>query len=246
MKNGWKYSGVFLIKTVLFLLVITNSYFSDAQDSIEHKIVSFRVNPKSDDVRFYFKDAEGKRFGSIENLKKYLDSKNRDLVFAMNGGMYKPDHSPQGLYIEYQHEISSLDTSSGYGNFYMKPNGVFALSTDNEPGIWTTEEFICSDSISFATQSGPMLVIDGKLHPAFNKGSTSLHIRNGVGILPTGEILFALSKQQVNFYNFATYFKNAGCLNALYLDGFVSRTYLPSKNWTQLDGDFGVIIGVIK
>ena len=53
-----------------------------------------------------------------------------------------------------------------------------------------------------------------------------------------------MSKVGVNFYDFANYFKRIGCKNALYLDGFVSRTYLPEKEWIQTDGNFGVIVGV--
>jgi uncharacterized protein YigE (DUF2233 family) len=89
-----------------------------------------------------------------------------------------------------------------------------------------------------------MLVIDGKIHPEFKEGSKNVNIRNGVGILPDNRIVFAMSKSEINFYDFANYFKSLGCKNALYLDGFVSRTYLPEQNWTQTDGNFGVIIGV--
>ncbi len=91
-----------------------------------------------------------------------------------------------------------------------------------------------------------MLVIDGQIHQAFKKGSINLNIRNGVGILPDNRVIFAMSKQEVNFYDFAEFFMSMGCKNALYLDGFVSRTYLPEENWQQLDGNFGVIIGVTK
>jgi uncharacterized protein YigE (DUF2233 family) len=89
-----------------------------------------------------------------------------------------------------------------------------------------------------------MLVIDGKIHAAFTKGSSNVNIRNGVGILPDNKIIFAMSKKEISFYDFANYFKSMGCKNALYLDGFVSRTYLPEQSWIQTDGNFGVMIGV--
>jgi uncharacterized protein YigE (DUF2233 family) len=89
-------------------------------------------------------------------------------------------------------------------------------------------------------------MIDGQIQPAFKEGSANLNIRNGVGILPDGRIIFAMSKSGINFYDFAQYFKSLGCKNALYLDGLVSRAYLPEKNWAQTDGNFGVIIAVIK
>lgn len=88
-----------------------------------------------------------------------------------------------------------------------------------------------------------MLVTDGQIHSAFKEGSINVNIRNGVGLLPNGQLLFVMSKTEVNFYDFADYFRKAGCKNALYLDGFVSRTYLPGKNWEQTDGNLGVIIG---
>ena len=112
--------------------------------------------------------------------------------------------------------------------------------------ICKTEDFKKNMKIKFATQSGPMLVIDGEIHKSFNKSSLNVNIRNGVGILPNNKILFAMSKKEINFYEFAEFFKSKGCVNALYLDGFVSRTYCPSKNWIQTDGDFGVIIGVVS
>lgn len=164
----------------------------------------------------------------------------------MNGGMYKQDNSPQGLFIENQRTVRPLDTASGNGNFYLKPNGVFYITTNNIPVICRTTNFIYNGQIKYATQSGPMLVIDGQIHPAFKEGSTNLNIRNGAGILPDNKIIFAMSKKEINFYDFANYFKSLGCKNALYLDGLVSRTYLPEKEWTQTDGNFGVIIAVTK
>jgi uncharacterized protein YigE (DUF2233 family) len=89
-----------------------------------------------------------------------------------------------------------------------------------------------------------MLVIDGKIHSSFKQGSPNVNIRNGVGMLPDGRILFAMSRNKINFYDFATFFKDKGCRNALFLDGFVCRTYLPRQKWEQTDGDFGVIIGI--
>lgn len=162
----------------------------------------------------------------------------------MNGGMYMPDNSPQGLFIQHNKTLNPLDTSSGYGNFYLKPNGVFYITTNKIAVIRKTSDFRDNGSVDFATQSGPMLVIDGVIHPSFKEGSPNLHIRNGVGILPDNKIVFAMSKEKINFYDFAKYFKDLGCKNALYLDGFVSRTYLPEKNWIQTDGNFGVIIGI--
>ncbi len=162
----------------------------------------------------------------------------------MNGGMFKKDNSPQGLFIDNERQINPLDTNKGNGNFYLMPNGVFYITTENLPKICMTTDYKETEQIKYATQSGPMLVVDGQIHSAFKEGSTNLNIRNGVGILEDNKLIFAMSKKEINFYDFADYFKKLGCKNALYLDGFVSRTYLPEQNWIQKDGNFGVIIGV--
>lgn len=203
------------------------------------------MNRNYNSLIFNWKD-NNQVIGSLENLKKVVEGQNKKLVFAMNGGMYKQDNSPQGLFIQNNKTITPLDTAKGSGNFYMKPNGVFYLTTDNTPVICTTQEFVNNGKVKYATQSGPMLVIDGKIHPSFKYGSANLNIRNGVGILPDNKLVFAMSKTEINFYDFANYFKNLGCRNALYLDGFVSRTYLPEKKWIQTDGNFGVIIAVTE
>jgi len=161
--------------------------------------------------------------------------------------MFNKDFSPQGLYIENGITKAKIDTlQNGYGNFYLQPNGIFSITKDNKAKICTTESFKNDGNIKYATQSGPMLIIDGEIHPKFNQDSENVHIRNGVGILPNGNLLFAMSKEKVCFYDFASYFKQNGCMNALYLDGFVSKVFLPSDNWMQMDGKFGVIIGETK
>ena len=102
-------------------------------------------------------------------------------------------------------------------------------------------------SIKWATQSGPMLLIDNKVHPAFKEGSSNLNIRNGVGIISEYEIVFVISQKEVNLFDFAMLFKEKlNCKNALYLDGFVSRAFIPQLNRNDLDGDFGVMIGILK
>ncbi|KAF2508479.1 hypothetical protein EYY60_15225 [Flavobacterium zhairuonense] len=237
------------MKLKIFLLVLIAGIllvFSGAEKYSDDKFLTYKVDVKKQNLKLFWKDENGKRFGSIQNLKSWATKKNLELDFAMNAGMYKADNSPQGLYIENRKEIISLDTIKATGNFYLKPNGVFYITIKKTAKICTTETFSNNGQISFATQSGPMLVIDGKIHPDFKEGSKNMNIRNGVGILPDGNVVFVLSKSEVNFYDFASYFKSLGCKNALYLDGFVSRAYLPSQNWNQTDGDFGALFAVVK
>lgn len=233
------------ISTILVVLVLAGmSVFAQKPKHADDQFLSYIVDTKKQDLKLYWKDDQQEIFKSIQNLKSWLDRKHKKLVFAMNAGMYKKDNSPQGLFIENRKLVTALDTTGGAGNFYLKPNGVFYIRVDNLPVICSATKFINNGKLKYATQSGPMLVIDGQIHSAFKEGSANLNIRNGVGILPDNRIVFVMSKKEVNFYDFAKYFKNLGCKNALYLDGLVSRAYLPEKNWKQTDGNFGVIIGV--
>jgi len=239
-----KRNRLIILTAILIFATAGVFVFAGKFQIADDRFVSYRMDTKKQDIQLYWKDDKNVNFKSIQDLKMWLEKKKRKLVFAMNGGMYKQDNSPQGLFIENQRTQSPLDTSTGSGNFYLKPNGVFYITTDNIPVICSTENFTDNGKIKYATQSGPMLVIDGQIHPAFKQGSVNLNIRNGVGLLPGNKLIFAMSKKEINFYDFANYFKSIGCKNALYLDGFVSRTYLPEKNWIQTDGNFGVIIGV--
>ncbi len=241
-----KKKRIFLLLAILLLASVT-IYLFIHNDKINDKLfVTYAVDVKKKDLQLYWKDSNNKRFGSIEQLKSYIEQSNKKLLFAMNGGMYKIDNSPQGLYIEKQKLLSPLDTMSRKGNFYLKPNAVFYITNDNVAGVCESTSLPDISKIKYATQSGPMLVIDGKIHEAFINRSTNVNIRNGVGILPNGKVLFAISKREINFYDFAQFFKSMGCKNALYLDGFVSRMYLPEKNWIQTDGEFGVMIAVTE
>jgi uncharacterized protein YigE (DUF2233 family) len=237
-------------KNISYLIILIGLIvffaFTQNTNQKEAKILSYIIDLKKQEIEFFLKDEENKKIKTFKVLKDWLKTKNKTLIFAMNGGMFKTDFSPQGLYVEKGILITKINTiQNGYGNFYMQPNGIFYITNDKQGKIVTTKNFK-NKNVKFATQSGPMLLINGQIHNRFMKGSSNLNIRNGVGILPDGKILFAMSKEKINFYDFATYFKRLGCMNALYLDGFVSKTYLPSKGYKELNGNFGVIIGEVK
>jgi len=207
-----------------------------------------KVNLRKNEVQFFWKNKKGQLIRSLENLKKEIETDGDVLRFAMNAGMYQRDRNPQGLYIENGKTIKPLDTlQNGYGNFYLQPNGVFFIH-ENKAGILPSTIFKNKkQSITWATQSGPMLLINNKVHPAFKEGSTNLNIRNGVGMVSEHEIVFVISQKKVNLFDFSMLFKEIlNCKNALYLDGFVSKAYIPKLNRNDLDGDFGVMIAISK
>ena len=140
-----------------------------------------------------------------------------------------------------------LNLSDGDGNFFMKPNGVFWLA-DGKAGVMETEAFARAGlSPREATQSGPMLVVDGRIHPRFLPDATSLQIRNGVGILPDGRVAFAISRDHVRFHDFATLFRDRlHCRNALFLDGSISSLYAPEIRRHDRRAVMGTIIAVVK
>ena len=235
-----------IVLITLFVFLSSSAFIVYEKCSQDETFITYKVDLNDASVKFYWQDEKNSNFKSIKNLKTWLENKNQKLVFATNGGMYQKDGTPQGLFIENFIEKKELDTVEGNGNFYLKPNGVFYITNDKKGVICKTENFKVDKKIKYATQSGPMLVIDNNIHKAFKEGSKNMNIRNGVGVLENGEVIFVMSKNKINFYDFASYFKAIGCKNALYLDGFVSRTYLPEKKWIQTDGNFGVIIGITK
>jgi len=232
---------------VITISAIAGSYTLTGDDLQEDaRFLIYTTYLQTADFRLYWKDPEGKPYQSLGNLNAQLSKKKKTLLFAANAGMYRPDNSPQGLFIEEGKILAPLDTFNGKGNFYIKPNGIFYVDSLQHPYICTTEDFTYHTGIRYATQSGPVLVTNRKIHPAFNPRSANLNIRNGVGILPDERVVFIMSTEPVNFYDFAIAFRKTGCKEALYLDGFVSRTYLPEKQWIQTDGNFGVIIGITE
>jgi len=228
---------------IAVLLAIIITAFNDVQNG-DDDFVIYKVNPQNAPIKLYWKDDKGQLLKNLQALKDYTASKGEDLLFAMNAGMYKTDHTALGLFIQNGKMITPVNKASGQGNFYLQPNGIFYITKNSLAGICCTNDFTNNSNIRYATQSGPMLLVNRKMNPTFKEGSLNLNIRNGVGILPNNKLIFVMSKRPVNLYDFAAFFKKAGCSNALYLDGFVSRTYLPEKKWIQLDGDFGVLIGI--
>lgn len=181
--------------------------------------VACAVDPAVYAVRLFLDGSDGRPYGSLETFA----ADGPPVVFSMNAGMYLPDMAPQGLYIEQGEVIAPTDAGDGDTNFYLKPNGVFAIDASGRARVIPSDAFAVEPNVAYATQSGPMLVIDGSLHPKFSENGTSLYVRNGVGVRVDGTVVFAISLTPVSFGRFARLFRDAlGCPNALYLDGFVS------------------------
>ena len=198
-----------------------------------------------DDLRLFLNDAGGKPYGGFAAVDAALAPKH--LVWAMNAGMYQPDLTPVGLYIEQGKALHGIVTSDGPGNFGLLPNGVFCIA--GRFSVVESRAFKANPpDCTYASQSGPMLVIDGALHPAFRADSDSYHIRNGVGVSKDGKTAwFVLSEQPVNFDTFARFFRDGlGARNALYFDGSISRLYAPEIDRQGGGFPIGPIVGVVE
>ena len=203
------------------------------------------VDAASEDLRLFHSDAAGDVIGDFRKLD--AAHPNQTLTFAMNAGMYHSDRAPVGLYKEAGQDVSSIVTSDGPGNFGLLPNGVLCL-TDTTAHVIESLAYVASQpACRDATQSGPMLVIDGDLHPRFLVDGTSKFIRNGVGTSADGETaIFAISNTAVNFHSFGSLFRDyLKTPNALYFDGKVSRLYAPQLNRSDFGFQLGPMIGVL-
>jgi uncharacterized protein YigE (DUF2233 family) len=204
-----------------------------------------RFDPKRDELRMFWRNGAGEVLGSFGAVAATLPAGEK-LIFAMNGGMYDEANAPVGLYIERGAQLRPANTRSGGGNFHLKPNGVFFVG-GGRAGVWETSHFIAQrPAVDYATQSGPLLVINGRIHPRIHADGTSAKRRNGVGVDREGQVMFAISNEAVTFHQFASLFRDKlGCDNALFLDGSISALYAPELGRNDFSLPMGPIIGVV-
>lgn len=226
----------------------TDTVSCSEMDQGNNRYVVCTVDAERADIRTFLNDPSGKPLGQFDAVQTILGAENLTLAFGMNGGMYHEDRSPVGLFVESGIEQMRLVRGASQGNFGLVPNGVFCVR-ENRADVIETEAFAArAPACNYATQSGPMLVIDGTLHPRFLVDSTSRFIRNGVGTSDDGKtVVFAVSRIPVTFHEFGRFFRDdLGLSNALFLDGNISRIFAPELNRNDRGFRMGPIIGVVK
>lgn len=188
-----------------------------------------------------------KPLGDFTALQKHTEEAGRQIVFAMNAGIYERGPKPLGLTMIGGKEIVPLNLHKGFGNFYLKPNGVFYMDDKMGAGVMESAEFSQSGiKPRLATQSGPLLLGHGLIHPSFIVGSANKRLRNGVGVRSKdGQVIFVISDRddrqrgRVSFHQFASFFLHLGCKDALYLDGDISDMAVePGKGWKPAPNTF--------
>lgn len=206
------------------------------------------VDAATEDLRLFLKDENDELLGHFSSVNETLEPTGKRLAFAMNAGMYHDDRSPVGHYIEDGQEVMRVISNPGPGNFGLLPNGVFCIR-EGRADVFETLDFIDqAPECRFASQSGPMLVIDGELHPRFLLDSTSRYIRNGVGTSKDGtRAVFAISEDYVTFHEFGSLFRDVlETPNALFFDGNISRVYDRAANRSDVGFSLGPIVGVVE
>lgn len=207
-----------------------------------------RFDARTQELRLASRDRNGNYMRGFEALAAFLGPEQQKVRFAMNAGMFNDQGAPIGLYVEHGQEQHPLRLTNGPGNFHMKPNGVFFQDENGSLAIETSETFAASPHAArWATQSGPMLVIDGALHPRFQNNGASRLTRNGVGLANDHTAYFVLSNGVVSFGRFARFFRDVlHCRNALFLDGSVSGVWAPRLNRMDARAPIGPMLVVFN
>ncbi|WAT18438.1 phosphodiester glycosidase family protein [Aurantiacibacter sp. MUD11] len=191
-----------------------------------------------------------KPYRSLEIYADEMGDRADVIALVMNGGMFDPEGQPIGYYVEDGLRLTVLNENDGPGNFHMLPNGVFFGETPAGPWrVWDTRRFArdVEDRPHFATQSGPMLVIDGELHGRFAPDGSSRKTRNAVGVDLAGRAHFVISEAPVSFGKLARLYRDVLEIdNALFLDGSVSQMWDPPNGRLDTGPEIGPLIVVTE
>ncbi len=212
-------------------------------------VVVCRVRLDREKLQLFWRDDAGQPYQDFAGLRAALAKKGKTLEFAMNGGMYKPDFSPVGLFVSDGRELVPLNRHRGVGNFSQQPNGVFLVDGQGARLLTTDDYWEQKPQPLLATQSGPMLVHQGAITTSavMQPQSQSRRVRNGVCAPSPGEVVFVITETGVTFYEFAQYFlQRLHCGEALYLDGSISSVYAPQLGRVDHWFNMGPIVGVAR
>ena len=237
-----------MIRIALAWLAFLSAAFSAPEIVTKDGVRYFIWKAKAENVRIVWKDDGGKQLGNFPAAKAYLEGKGESPLMLMNGGIFEPRGIPSGVMVQAGKELLPVNRRDGEGNFFLKPNGIF-LITDKGARVMEASKYSpAGEKVIYAVQSGPLLLEDGKVHPAFNEGSESRLLRNGVGVSKDGTVVFAISDSKgnrwPNLFGFSELFRSLGCENALFLDGDISQMRFGEK-LREKSNQFGSVIAVV-
>jgi uncharacterized protein YigE (DUF2233 family) len=236
-------SCVALLAIIALPAAALESRLLHAGDS-DYRVVTLDLSQDALELRW--RDADSKPYGSLDALRRAGEAQGRPLLFATNAGIYDMEYRPLGLTIADGRMLRPLNnaraSAGSRGNFAMQPNGIFYVDKQGSAGVMRTSAWTRRGiDARLATQSGPMLVIDGEINPTFIEASDSRKWRSGVCAPTPGRVVFAVSEMPVTFHAFARVMRDeVGCRDALYLDGSLSQIY------TAADGYSGAPAVMVK
>lgn len=208
----------------------------------------YRVEPAA--LRLHWRDpATGQPYRRFATLAAALTAKGERVAFMMNAGIFEPGCVPTGLHVEDGRQLHPLNLKNGDGNFFLKPNGVFGIDADGKAFVLESRVYAAARlRPRLAVQSGPLLLQDGRIHPAFSPDSPNHRHRNGVGVDAAGRVVFVCtaSDQQTyaTLYQFAEFFAQLGCRHALFLDGDLSCMLVDPTGPIDVSNDYAAIFTV--
>jgi uncharacterized protein YigE (DUF2233 family) len=134
---------------------------------------------------------------------------------AVNGSFFLKDHTPLGLLISDGQLIQGV-RKVDWGVFFVR---------DGRPGLIHRRDWPGEAGVSFAIQSGPRLVVDGrpvKVRPQRAR-------RTVIGVQADGQIFVAATASPVDLSELVTTLIDQGVTQALNLDGgSSSQLYAPA------------------
>lgn len=207
-----------------------------------------RFSPARHELRLILSNKQGTPLRNFAALTKDLGPDSRRVAFAMNAGMYDASGMPIGLYVENGVARTPLNRADGKGNFFMKPNGVFWIDKSGAhiaaTDLYTSQPH---QGLAWATQSGPMLVMNGKLHPQITPDGASHYVRNALGVTARGDVIFVISNTRISFGKIARMLRDQlDCPDALFLDGYVSSLWDGATGRNDQDLNIGPMVVVLE
>lgn len=193
----------------------------------KHRYDVCTVDTRVERLEVFWLDEYGMPFGDMPTLNAWLTAQGRSLVFATNAGIFREGapFRPRGLLVSEGKVLNKIDLGDAdekgmKGNFYDKPNGVFWVRS----GAAHVDESEAYEKLQLtpdvATQSGPLLVVNGKLRDGVDQMHLRRHSRNGVCVSPDSRTRFAMTREAVTLAEFGIFMRDGlKCTSALYLDG---------------------------
>lgn len=163
---------------------------------------------KLDLHRYKLSLATAKEFGKQYASVDYLAQQSKALV-AINGGFFAENYLPLGLRIHNSKQSSPIKPISWWGVFYTK---------GTRAEVSSMYGFRRVGGIDFAVQSGPRLLVNGRI-PPLRAGRAE---RSALCISKRGEVIVLVTEHSpLSTTELAQVIRKAPyhCLNALNLDG---------------------------